>query len=522
MRTPGKTGNGPLLVTLAGAAALAIGGGDPAPAQTIFQDDFESGTTTAWSSTVGEGSGGSEAVVETVGAADRVLLRGWVITPDESFAGDVLISGDTLVCVDVDCSGDPDATGASVVITNGIILPGLIDAHNHAQWGAFDADDWSPMQIYTNHGQWPAEAQYQALNDARQYLAGQNASPINLTCELNKWGELKGLIAGTTSMVGFSTPAGRSCYRTLVRTIDDSGNGLCGTEPPVSCPDAIQVANLFPSRSAADSVCNNLDNGSTQAYLIHLGEGTDTSARGELDDLATVTSTDNCLLVPQTAVIHGTAFEDSELSIVAANGMKIVWSPQSDLTLYGSTLDIGLALNKGITVALGAGFSLTGSESLLMELRVAADNSALDAAALVTMVTANAAAVLALDDQIGHLAAGYKADVVVIGGDTQQPYASVLAAGPADVRMVYIDGRLHYGDDQLQSIAPSSPGCEAISICGRNKFICVAREGGTGTEAWGQTLADIEDALEQALSDYDDLNLSAWDFAPIAPLSACQ
>ena len=87
--------------------------------------------------------------------------------------------------------------------------------------------------------------------------------------------------------------------------------------------------------------------------------------------------------------------------------------------------------------------------------------------------------------------------------------------------MVYVDGRLHYGDDQLEPIAPQTPGCELIDICGRDKFICVAREGGTASNLWGQTLAEIEANLAGAITAYDAMDLSPWDFAPIAPLTTC-
>ena len=87
---------------------------------------------------------GPDAVLESIGDADKVLLRGWVVTPDQSFAGDVLIVGDTISCVAADCSGETDAATASVVTTNGIIMPGMIDSHNHILFDIFDESDWTP------------------------------------------------------------------------------------------------------------------------------------------------------------------------------------------------------------------------------------------------------------------------------------------------------------------------------------------------------------------------------------------
>jgi len=478
---------------------------------------------------------GPDAVLETVGDPDKVLLHGWVITPDQSFAGDVLISGDTIACVAADCSSEPDAATASVVTTNGIILPGLIDTHNHILFDIFDESDWAPSEIYEHHDQWTSpsnEPRYTALVDAKQYLNGEG-SPVNFNCEMNKYGELKGIIAGTTSIVGAANPANKVCYRTMARTIDQSANGLCGTDPPQSCPDQIQVNTLFPSTSSANGVCQNFADMDTDAYVVHIGEGTNQSARDELEDLRTVTTTDGCLHDPRTTIVHGTAFLDAEFEVVANAGMGLSWSPRSNVFLYGGgtdlskTTDIPLALSKGITVALSPDWSIGGSENLLAEMRFADTvdgdqwGDQLTPQDLVEMTTIRAAELLNLDDQIGALEVGMKADVTVIGGDTALPYASIVAATPRQVRMVYVDGRLHYGDDQLEPIAPQSPGCEMIDICGRAKFVCVAREGGTSSNLWGQTLAEIQASLEQAIADYDAMDLSQWDFAPIAPLTTC-
>ncbi len=477
---------------------------------------------------------GGDAVIVSQGDPDKVLLRGRLITPDQSFDGELLIVGENIACVAEDCSGDPDAAAASVVATNGIIMPGMIDTHNHILFDIMDEDDWVPQEAYTNHDDWPKEARYSAMIDAKQWLNHEYGSPINLNCELNKYGELKGLIAGTTSIVGAANPINKVCYRTLTRTIDHTANGLCGTHPPQSCPDKIQANTLFPTSTSANNICDNFNELKTDSYLIHIGEGTDQEARDELENLRTVTTVDGCLHDPRTVIVHGTAFTAAEFDVMAAAGMGLSWSPSSNVFLYGSgldltkTTDIPLALSKGITVALSPDWSMGGSQNLLDELRFAdlVDNSewsnTLAPDFLVAMVTTHAAELLALEDQIGSLQVGMKADVVVLGGDENQPYASVLAATPDKVRLVFVGGDALYGDDQLEPLAPASPGCEAIDICSRDKFVCVATDGGTTSNKWGQTLAEIETALNTELAAYDAQGVTQWSFAPIAPLVKCQ
>jgi len=103
--------------------------------------------------------------------------------------------------------------GATIIETHGVIAPGLIDTHNHILFDIFDDSDWLPAAVYANHDEWPAEPRYQAMLDVKQCLEdASQGKPAwcpatydgagNLKCEMDKWGELKGLIAGTTSIVG--------------------------------------------------------------------------------------------------------------------------------------------------------------------------------------------------------------------------------------------------------------------------------------------------------------------------------
>jgi len=460
----------------------------------------------------------------------KVLLQGTVLTPTQVISGEVLVEDDLVTCVAASCSGEPGASTASVVQTNGIILPGLINTNTHVQYGIFDESDWTPAQVYTNHNQWISEARYEALIDAKQYLNGESGSPVSLSCELNKYGELQALISGTTSVVGKSIPGNRPC---LARTIDQSSNALCAASPGQACADSVQTHSLMPSASSADAVCQNMADGDTHAYFVQLAEGVDQDAGDEWDDLYSVTTVDGCLFDPRTTLVYGTALGSSEFTAMATYGMGLSWSPGSNVALYGGstdlsqTTDIPLAVAAGLTISLSTGFPPVASSSLFEEMRVAdeVDNTQwgdiLTPRMLLEMVTVNAAEQLALEGSIGQLMVGLKADILVIGGDVTSPYEAVLAATGRDVRLVMVNGTTVYGDSQLQPLGPATPGCETLTLCGAPKFLCVAVEGQPAATLLDQTLTDIESNLSTALQAYDDLDLSAWDFHPLAPLAVC-
>jgi 5-methylthioadenosine/S-adenosylhomocysteine deaminase len=467
----------------------------------------------------------TDATIVRAGAADKILLRGTVIGPSGVYPGEVLIEGNLITCAATSCSEAPGAATATIVATNGIIAPGMIDTHNHILFDIFDETDWVPPKIYANHNQWPNDAKYKAMVDAKQYLNGEYGSSVNVGCEMNKYGELKGLIAGTTSIVGAANPANKICYSTVARTIDQSSNGLGY--------DKMQVATLFPTTSSADSVCSGFSSGSTNAYLVHVGEGVDETSRNEFDKLFSVSSVDGCLHAPQTAIVHGTAFGAPEFDRMAAARMSLVWSPQSNVFLYGGNTDLSkttnipLAMSKGINVALAPDWSIGGSQNLLDELRFAkkidttAWGSTLGSKTLFEMVTIRAARIAGVSDVLGSIEVGKRADIMVIGGDASAPYDAVIGATPRDVRLVMVDGVARYGDSALKPLGPATPGCDDLAICGATKFACIAVDGGTSTNKLGQNLGDIKTTLETELQKYDDLNLTSWDFMPIAPLVKC-
>jgi hypothetical protein len=465
------------------------------------------------------------------GAPDRLLLYGTILTPDTVLDGAVLVEGHVVTCVDTRaaCAALPGAAGATVIETRGVITPGLIDTHNHILFDIFDDDDWTPAQLYQDHTQWPNEPRYQAMLDVKQCLVNDSqgkptwcaqtpygTSAGNLRCEADKWGELKGLVAGTTSIVGL---AGTSapCFASIARSIDTPHGGLV--------IDKVQTSALFPP-SNPDGVTQNFALNKTDAFLVHAGEGINAKALAEYAKLGTLTTTPGGLYAPQTAITHGTAFTATEFAQMGQAGMKLIWSPRSNVSLYGQTTDIPAALAAGVIVAIAPDWSMGGSANLLDELRFAAGWDAahwsgqLTARDLVIMATSHAAQALGLDHTLGRLEVGALADLAVFAGDPAHPYDAVLAARPREVRLVMVDGVVRYGDAALAAVGPATPACEALDVCGAPKFLCAATA--DAANKLDQTSTQIGDALGQALLAADALTpMDGFNFAPLTPLFKC-
>jgi hypothetical protein len=470
---------------------------------------------------------GDETIVP--GAPDRFLLSGMIVTPDDAYAGQVLVEQASITCVATSCEAMAGASGATRIDTHGIIAPGLIDTHNHILFDIFDNSDWFPSQLYQDHDQWTSEPKYEAMLDVKQCLVDDSegkpdwcattpygSAAGSLRCEVDKFGELKGLVAGTTSIVGLPGTSA-ACFGSLARSIDVAQNQLDS--------DKVQTSALYPP-SDPSSVCANFASGKTDAYLLHVGEGDDAKAGAELAAIGTMTTPADCLYAPQTAITHGVAFTQSDFAMMGSAGMKLVWSPQSNVSLYGTTADIPTAIAAGVTISLAPDWSMGGSQNMLDELRFAHAwdtahwSDSLASKDLVAMATTHAAHVLALDGQLGQLAPGYLADLAVYAGDPSAPYDAIVGAQPQNIELVMVGGVVLYGDTVLAPAAPAQPGCEAIDICGTPKFLCVATT--DTTNKMNQTYADITAALTQGLADADAATPDdGFSFSPLTPLVTC-
>src|SRR5581483_8169777 len=172
-------------------------------------------------------------------------------------------------------------------------------------------------------------------------------------------------------------------------------------------------SEVFPLQTPDERIAYykcELENGRLRSFIVHLGEGTDASARREFLMLK-----GRNLLLPHMAIVHGTALGATEFADMAANHMGLVWSPRSNLELYGVTTNIPAALQARVSIALAPDWSPTGSAGMLQELNFAAGTFRyLSPQQLVSMVTSAPAQIARLDDRIGKLVKDQYADILVI------------------------------------------------------------------------------------------------------------
>jgi len=402
----------------------------------------------------------------TVRAQDLVL-SGVVVTPDKVVGkGWVVIKEGHILSIS---ESPPDATSGPTIETNGIIFPGFIDLHDHPMYNIFKR--WTPKTKFQNRYEWRDLPEYNAL-------VGRPGGDLQRKddqtfCDVDEYVEVKALIGGTTSITGISgrrgvTPPVPSCVFGLARNLDWAsgfyGSGI-GNE---RVENALGVTPRDLKDSEFHRIVEELAARKMDLLLIHVAEGSpaDTESTVEFRALKGLG-----FLGPHTAVIHGVALGSDDFREMRVSGTALIWSPRSNMELYGSTTNVAEALRQGVTIAIAPDWSPTGSTNTLAELAYASHLSQeqlsglISARELFEMATAVPARVAGISDKVGSLSPGLYADLFVLMGDGAHPFEALAHAKPEDVHLVLVGGVPIYGSQKLMGAFQIKT--ETLDVCGK-------------------------------------------------------
>ncbi|KAF1988568.1 atrazine chlorohydrolase/guanine deaminase [Aulographum hederae CBS 113979] len=174
------------------------------------------------------------------------------------------------------------------------------------------------------------------------------------------------------------------------------------------------------------------------------------------------------LLGPSTVLVHMVHLDDSDIATLAKTNTHIAHCPTSNAKLASGICRVPDLQKAGVNIGLGTdGAPCNNTCDLLQEMKLAAiihkavnfNPTSVPAEDVLEMATINGAKALGLQDSIGSLEVGKKADFVAI--DTRrvrmQPWFSpvsavVYAATGADVDMVVVDGKVLVENGKLTTM----------------------------------------------------------------------
>ncbi len=402
-------------------------------------------------------------------AATNLALRGRLVTMDAAGSvvpdGIVYVRGNSIVAAQPAALPPPAGFEAvPVTATGGTIYPGLIELHNHLSYDALPL--WNVPQKFTNRDQWTKLPEYHRLVPGAMAVLGKMPQYTNAIVRLV---ECRCLLGGVTTSQGIALASDAGIerhYCGLVRNVESPGDlavRAAGTH--ISDVDATQ-AQAFLQRLQTSS-----------CLLLHLSEGTDDAAH---DHFAALQLPDQTwAIAPSLAGIHCVALKPEDFQTMQQHGASMIWSPLSNLLLYGETADIAAAKASGIKMGLGSDWAPSGSKNLLGELKVArlvsaAQGGVFSDEELVGMATRNAAQILRWDAVVGSIEAGKRADLLVVAGTGDDPYTHLIVAKETDLSLVVIDGVPRYGIPDLMGSAGTQT--EDWPVGGSPRKLCLAQD----------------------------------------------
>ena len=407
----------------------------------------------------------------------------------------VVISGDRIKEISVSNDNPLPETNEIIYATDAIILPGLINAHCHSPMVLFRgmADDL-PLKTWLYEYIFPAEAKY--INPDTVYWASLLAcmemiASGTTTCidgyffadeivkALHKSG-MRALVA--QGVIDFPAPGVPDPKKNLLvasafleKWIDFSDRIIPGIfcHSPLTC----SAKTLLKAKEISSQFNLPLQThlSETHEEVEEIRQKTSLRPVFYLDDLG--------LLNSNLIAAHAIYLNEEEIDLLAARGVNIAHCPESNMKLGSGVAPVAQMLKKGITVGIGTdGCASNNNLDLFSEMDTSAkldkvttlDPTIIDARAVLAMATIGGATVIGLENRIGTIEPGKKADIIIV--DTHSPHMTpmynpysqlVYSATGGDVRDVIINGTIVYKDRRFTNLDSAEIMDEVKRLCRR-------------------------------------------------------
>jgi cytosine/adenosine deaminase-related metal-dependent hydrolase/ubiquinone/menaquinone biosynthesis C-methylase UbiE len=326
----------------------------------------------------------------------------------------------------------------SIDLSGFLLLPGLINAHDHLEFSLFPNIGDGP---YENAKQWADDIH---ANHA-SLIARHREVPRSVRLW---WGAIRNLVSGVTTV----------CHHNPI------------TQELVSPGFPVRVVSGFGwahSLSLEPDLAEKFArNGEDAPFILHAAEGVDEESAEEVFALDGMHALDQ-----RTVLVHGLGCTPEAVALINQRQGAVVLCPTSNKFLFDHSLSPALvkSLNK---VTLGSDSPLTAAGDLLDEIRFARIHIGLDAAKIYDMVTNRAADILRLRRGEGQLRAGSVADVLVVRDCGLSPADMLAQLNISQIELVMLAGRVALVGPTLFERLPSEfrHGLQPFEVEGQRRW----------------------------------------------------
>lgn len=416
---------------------------------------------------------------------DLLVLGGTLVTMDAAGsvfpAGALAVDDGEIVAVGPasELGNRYEADELVTAAAHDIVLPGLVNGHGHAAMTLFRglADDLRLMEWLERYI-FPAEA---ALVDegfvrlgtqlaAMEMVRGGTTTFVDMyyfedvVAEVTAEAGLRGVLGET--ILDFPAPDNETVDAALRYTEAFlerwSGHPLVIA---AVAPHAAYTASPETLRRSAE-----LARAHGAPLVIHVAESRDSVADVRQRYGAPPVQHLQALgfLGPDVIAAHAIWLDDADIDLLATAGAGVVHNPESNMKLASGTMRVGDLQAAGVPVGLGTDGAASNNDldmfeavrfAALLQKLAGSDPTALPAEAALAMATLEGARAIGLDDRIGSLEVGKRADLIVVDGEgahqvprySPTSHLAYVTRG-SDVRITIVDGRILYRDGAFTTL----------------------------------------------------------------------
>jgi 5-methylthioadenosine/S-adenosylhomocysteine deaminase len=422
-----------------------------------------------------------------------VVTNGTIVTMDPEGRvianGAVAVDGADILAVDTMDAILRQYRGTETVDAGGqVVLPGLVNTHTHAPMVLFRglADDLALMEWLTRYI-FPAEAKTVSPEFVR---AGTRLAALEMiqsgTTTYADMYYFEEEIAKETKAAGLRGVLGQTVIQFPVADAKTPADALARAEAfitafkgdPLITP-AVAPHAMYTLDGATLMAARRLSMRHGVPTLIHVAETRDevkiaqdqqkSSPVGYLDRLG--------FLGAGVVAAHGVWVSEPEIAILKQRGVSVSHNPESNMKLASGTAPVPGYLSAGVAIGLGTDgaasnndldmFEAMRTASFLQKLETG-DPRALSARTALEMATIGGARALGMNDRIGSLEPGKRADLIVVSMSAarQTPMYDpishlVYTTRGDDVRSAIVHGRVLMKDRKMLTLDEASVLSEA-------------------------------------------------------------
>jgi len=406
----------------------------------------------------------------------NILIKNATMVSEEIKKCSVLIENDRII----EISDKVNLNDSDTVINaeGKLLIPGLVNTHTHLSMTLMRglADDM-PLDTWLNEHIWPVEAE---LNGEYCYagalLACAEMIKSGTTCfndmyffmdHVAKAADEAG-IRGVLShgMIDFGDESRRKKEfketRRIIKECHNTANGRIkvafGPHSPYTCSKELleevkKEANRYDVRI-------HIHVSETQKEVSDVSEAQGKRPFEYLSEIG--------FLGDEVTAAHAVWLSDHEIEIIKNSKTKISHNPSSNMKLSSGIAPVSKLIQSGACVSIGTdGTASNNNMDMFEEMKLTAllqkvdtmDPTVLPAEEVFKMATVNGANALGLDDSIGSLDVGKKADIALINIKTPQftPFRNpishmVYSTNGGNVDTVICNGEILMQDKKLLTI----------------------------------------------------------------------